>query len=82
MSILRAFKNRIRWSLAKFLEPEIDGLITHRILLFRQKLAADGHIKLAPRTEMHSDHERLVALFGRSHLSEHKTKSLCPDIPQ
>lgn len=56
MSILRAIKNRIRWSLAKFLEPEIDGLITHRILLFRRKLAADGHINLPPENAPQLDH--------------------------
>jgi len=81
MSILRAIKNRARGALAKFLEPEIDGLITHRILLFREKLAADGHIKLLPRTEQHSDQERLAALFGRSHLLEHKTKCQPPNTP-
>lgn len=78
MSIVRYIKNRIRWSLAEFLEPEINGQITHRLLLFHRRLADDGHIKLPISRDPPSDLQQLAALSEGSHLPEERTKDHRP----
>ena len=76
--MLQYIKNRIRWSLAEFLEPEINGLITGRLLLFHQRLADDGHIKLPIRRDSSLDHPRLAALPEENQPLEPKTKNHQP----